>query len=300
MDRLESMSMFVRVVEAGSFSAVAKELKTTQPTVSKHIADLENWLGAKLLNRSTRSLALTEVGRDYYKRSIRILQDIEEAEKAAGELQTKPRGMLRVSTATAFGNLHLIPYLPDFLAKYPDISLELLLNDRLVDLVQEKVDIAIRVGMLPDSTLMARKLANCPRITVATPEYLQAHGSPLHPKDLEQHSCIVYTGNPRAKSWAFLENNTLSSINVSGKFMTNNSAAYQTALLQGMGIGNVPMWLVVKEVMSGKLVTVLDEFRTPAQPVSAVYLPGLHLPLKISCFLDFFSEKMAIFDCEVI
>lgn len=300
MDRLESMTMFVRVVETGSFSAVANELKTTQPTVSKHVAELENWLGAKLLNRSTRSLALTEVGRDYYERSVKILQAIEDAENIAGRLQTNPKGILRVCTVTAFGSLHLIPHLPGFLAKYPDISVELLLNDRLVDLVQEGVDIAIRVGTLPDSTLMARKLASCPRVTVATPEYLRQHGIPKHPNELEQHNCIVYTGRPRAHAWTFLENEELISVNVSGRFMTNNSAAYQSALLQGIGIANIPMWLVIKEVMSGQLLTVLDEFRTLAQPVSAVYLPGVHTPLKISCFLDFFAEKMAVFDCGAI
>lgn len=297
MNRLENMAMFVRVVEAGSFSAVAKDMKTTQPTVSKHVADLENWLGAKLLNRSTRSLALTEVGREYYERISQILLDIEEAEEAAVQLQTNPKGKLRVSTVTAFGSLHLIPHLNDFFQLYPDITIELLLNDRLVDLVQEDVDIAIRVGMLPDSTLMARKLANCPRITVATPDYLETHGKPEHPDDLKNHNCIVYSGRSGAHVWLFEEEGNPLTLPVTGRYATNNSAAYRAGVLQGMGIGNVPMWLVVKELMSGQLVTLLDDYRIPPQPIHAVYLPGLHLPLKISCFLDYFAEKMSVFNC---
>lgn len=299
MDRLETMAMFVRVVESGSFSSVAKDLKTTQPTVSKHVADLENWLGAKLLNRSTRNLALTEVGKEYYQRSVKILQDIEDAEDAAASLQTRPKGILRVSTVTAFGSLHLIPHLVEFFKLYPDISLELLLNDQLVDLVQDKVDIAIRVGMLPDSALMAKKLVNCPRITVATPAYCEEHGIPNHPKDLKDHNCITYTGRQRAHIWAYIQHGNLTNFNVSGKFMTNNSAAYKASILQGMGIGNVPMWLVYNEIISGDLVSMLDDYRIPPQPINAVYSPGLHIPLKISCFLDFFSKKMEVFDCDV-
>ncbi len=193
MDRLSAMNMFIRVVETGSFSAVAKELSSTQPTVSKNIAELESWLGAKLLNRSTRSLRLTETGADYYERCVAILQDVEDAEQNVGLLQTQPKGLVRVTAAVAFGRLHIVPRLESFFARYPDIKIDITLNDRVVDLIEEGVDIAFRMGNLRDSILIARKLCTSPTAAAASPEYLKKYGVPRHPRDLKEHNYVVYT-----------------------------------------------------------------------------------------------------------
>ena len=182
MDRLSAMNMFIRVVETGSFSAVAKEFNSTQPTVSKNIAELESWLGAKLLNRSTRSLRLTEAGSDYYERCVAILQDVEDAEQNVGLLQIQPKGIVKVSTVVAFGRLHVVPRLEKFFDSYPDIKVDITLNDRVVDLVEEGIDVAFRMGTLRDSNLIAKKIFASPTLTVATPGYLKKFGVPKHPE----------------------------------------------------------------------------------------------------------------------
>ena len=193
MDRLTAMNMFIRVVETGSFSNVAKEMNSTQPTISKNIAELESWLGAKLLNRSTRSLRLTETGTNYYERCVAILQDVEEAEQVVGQLQTQPKGLVRVSTVVAFGRLHIVPRLPGFFDKFPDIKVDIRLNDRVIELVEEGVDVAFRMGTLADSTLIAKKLCFSPMVTVASPGYLKNHGIPQHPRDLRDHNYVSYS-----------------------------------------------------------------------------------------------------------
>ncbi len=298
MDRLSAMNMFVRVVETGSFSAVAKELNSTQPTISKNIAELESWLGAKLLNRSTRSLRLTETGTDYYERCVAILQDVEEAEQMVGHLQTQPRGVVRVSAVVAFGRLHVVPRLASFFEQYPDIRVDVRLNDRVVDLVEEGIDVAFRMGVLPDSNLIARKLCSSPIVTVASPEYLKKNGIPSHPKDLRDHNFIVYTESSGSGESTFQEDGTPFVVRVAGNISTNNTEAMRTALISGLGISRGPRWLVGDAIASGQLVEVLQEYQPEPLDLYAVYSPGRHLPSKVRCFIDFFRDQYS--DCSLI
>jgi len=298
MDRLSAMNMFVRVVETGSFSAVAKELNSTQPTISKNVAELESWLGAKLLNRSTRSLRLTETGTDYYERCVAILQDVEEAEQVVGQLQTQPKGLVRVSAVVAFGSLHLVPRLEAFFTQYPDIKVDIRLNDRVVDLVEEGIDVAFRMGKLPDSNLIAKRLCSSPYVTVASPEYLKNKGIPKHPRDLRDHNYIVYSDASGRQETAFQENGTPFFVHVEGNLITNNTEAMRTALLSGLGISRGPWWLVGDAISNGDLVEVLQEFQPDQLDIHAVYSPGRHLPSKVRCFIDYFAEEFR--DCSLL
>ena len=292
MDRIIAMNMFVRVVETGSFSAVARELETTQPTVSKNIAELENWLGAKLLSRSTRKLHLTEAGSDYYERCLTILQDIEEAEQNVGQLQTQVKGTVKVSAPVAFGRLCIIPLLHDFFEMYPDIRVELTLNDFNIDLVEEGVDLALRMGNLSDSALIAKKLTASPMITVATPAYLQKYGTPSHPRDLKKHDSIIYTGLEKMYEMEYQEDGRPFTVHITGKLLTNNTEALREGLLRGYGVKMVPKWLVSDALDNGQLVSVLNEFSPSAHDISAVFLSGRHLPTKARRLIDFLAERL--------
>ncbi len=291
MDRLTSMHMFVRVVETGSFSAVAKEMNSTQPTVSKNIAELESWLGAKLLNRSTRSLRLTETGTDYYERCIAILKDVEEAEQMVGQLQTQPKGLVRISSVVAFGRLHIMPRLARFFEHYPDIRLDVRLNDRVVDLVEEGIDVAFRMGDLPDSNLIARKLCESPVVTVASPAYLHAQGKPAHPTDLKTHNYLTYSETTRRADTTFKEDGRPVHVRTDGNLQTNNTEAMRTALAEGLGITRAPQWLVGDLLASGELTEVLTEFRPEPLSLYAVFSPGRHQPSRVRTFIDYFSEE---------
>ena len=298
MDRLSAMSMFVRVVETGSFSAVAKEIHTTQPTISKNIAELESWLGAKLLNRSTRSLRLTESGADYYERCVAILQEVDEAEQSVGQLQTLPKGVVRIGTVVAFGRLHIVPRLAEFFASYPDIHIDVRMNDRIVDLVEEGVDVAFRMGKLPDSSLVAKTLCSSPMVTVATPGYLKSHGIPQHPRELKEHDCVIYTEWARSHDIDYLEEGEPLRVRVDGRLLTNNSEAMRAALLSGLGIAKAPKWLVGDALKSGELVSILADYQTNPVDIHAVYPSGRHLPSKVRCLIDFFAEQCT--QCEMI
>jgi DNA-binding transcriptional LysR family regulator len=285
------MNMFIRVVETGSFSAVAKEINSTQPTISKNIAELESWLGAKLLNRSTRSLRLTEAGTDYYERCVAILQDVEEAEQVVGQLQTQPKGLIRVSTVVAFGRLHVVPRLATFLEQYPDIKVDIKLNDKVVDLVEEGIDVAFRMGELADSSLIAKKLCNSPIVTVASPKYLKQYGIPNHPRDLRDHNYLIYSDGGARAEIQFQEQGEPLFVRAEGNFKTNNSEAMRTALIAGLGITRAPRWLVGDAIAAGDLVSVLEAFQPDPLDIYAVYPPGRHLPSKVRTFIDYFAHE---------
>ncbi|MEX0941983.1 MAG: LysR family transcriptional regulator [Pseudomonadales bacterium] len=298
MDRLTAMHMFIRVVETGSFSAVAKEMNSTQPTISKNIAELESWLGAKLLNRSTRSLRLTETGTDYYERCVAILQDVEDAEQMVGHLQTQPKGTVRVSTVVAFGRLHVVPRLPRFFSQYPEIKVDIRLNDRVVDLVEEGVDVALRMGNLADSSLIAKKLCSSPVVTVAAPSYLELKGTPDHPRDLKDHNYLVYTDAGGSNETQFVDRGEPFYVRADGNLTTNNTEALRTGLLTGLGVSRAPRWLVGDAIASGELVTILDDYQVEPMNLYAVYPPGRHLPSKVRSFIDYIAEEFK--DCTMI
>ena len=293
MDVMHSMAVFRRVVEAKNFSAVARETNMSQSTVSKHIAALEERLGTKLLNRSTRSLKLTEAGKEYYHHCIRILNDFQEAEASVGKGKIKPTGTLRISTSATFGRTYLLPHLKEFFETYPDINIELLFDDDYVDLVKEGIDLAIRIGPLADSTLIARKIGSSPRVVVASPEYLVKHGRPRKPADLIKHSCLVYTLQKSPDLWYF--NSTQEgdeSIRVSGRLKASSPDAVCDATIKGLGISIVCEWHAREYIKTGALNVILPDYRPTTYDIHAVYPERRFVPQKVKRMIEFLTAKV--------
>src|SRR5690349_10727582 len=291
MDRLEAMEIFVRIVDAGSFSAVARELNTTQPTISKQITALEARLKTRLLNRSTRSLSVTESGTAYYERCKRILEEVRAAEGALGRLQSSLTGTLHVNGSIAMGQMFLTPLMLEFQRSYPELTVELTLNDRYIDLVEEGVDVAVRLGRLADSNLVARRLGSTHRVLVATPEYLAARGMPQRPSDLEQHNCLLYAYLSTGNEWSFRGPQSDLRVHAHGNFKANNGHSIREALLAGAGVALMPDWLVHEQIVNGKLTVLLPDFAPEPLEVNAVYPSGRHVSAKLRTFVDFLQER---------
>jgi DNA-binding transcriptional LysR family regulator len=290
MDRFHLMQLFVRIVEAGSFSAVAREMNMIQPTVSKQLTALEEKLGVRLLNRTTRKLSLTEAGREYHERCKRILDDVQDLESEVSELQNRPTGTLRVNAPVAFGQLYLVPLSFQFRRKYPGLAIDASLNDRYIDLIQEGIDVAIRFGELEDSQLVARHVGSSARICVASPAYLQARGRPRVPVDLKSHNCITYTylfGN----EWRFDGPGGSQPVRVFGDYRANSGLTIRAAALEGIGIANVPAFVVREDVESGRLVQVLAEYGPAPVRISAVYPSARLLSRKVKLFVDYMQQE---------
>jgi len=293
MDVMHSMAVFRRVVEAKNFSAVARETNMSQSTVSKHIAALEERLGTKLLNRSTRSLKLTEAGKEYYHHCIRILNDFQEAEASVGKGKINPTGILRMSTSATFGRTYLLPHLKQFFESYPDINIDLLFDDDYVDLVKEGIDLAIRIGPLADSTLIARKIGSSPRVVVASPEYLVKHGRPRKPVDLMKHSCLIYTLQKSPDLWYF--NSTQEgdeSIRVSGRLKASSPDAVCDATIKGLGISIICEWYARKYIKTGALKVILPDYRPTTYDIHAVYPERRFVPQKVKRMIEFLAGKL--------
>jgi len=293
MDVMSSMAVFRRVVEAKNFSAVARETNMSQSTVSKHIASLEERLGTKLLNRSTRSLKLTEAGKEYYHHCIRILNDFQEAEASVGKGKIKPTGTLRISTSAAFGRIFILPHLDEFFNAYPDINIDLLFDDDYVDLVKEGIDLAIRIGPLADSTLIARKLSTSRRVVVASTDYLIKNGRPKKPADLVKHNCLFYSLQKSPDLWYF---NSIQegdeSIRVSGRLKASSPDAVCDATREGLGISILCEWYAQQYIKSGQLKAILPEYRPTSYDVHAVYPERRFVPQKVKRMIAFLAEKM--------
>ena len=298
MDRFESMKLFMRVAETGSFSAAAKDFNTTQPTASKHIANLEKQLNAKLLRRTTRQIKLTDIGKEYYERCNVILREIEEAENAIKQLQSSPIGTIKVTTGVAFGTKHILPRLNDFFDAYSGLNIMLHLTDQTIDLVQEGIDLAIRMGNLPNSELSAKQICASPMLVVAPPSHFSKYGTPTHPKELSLHPCIIYSGRSKPHKWQFFDNNKPFYVNVNGKLTTNDANAYRAALLSGHGVGLVPLWLVSDLLQTGALQSTLEEYCPEPLPIHVVLPPGKRTPSKVRYFVDFLTEQFNM--CEEI
>lgn len=293
MDVMHSMAVFRRVVEAENFSAVARETNMSQSTVSKHIASLEERLGTKLLNRSTRSLKLTEAGKEYYQHCIRILNDFQEAEASVGRGKIKPTGTLRISTSAAFGRTFVVPHLNEFLDTYPDIDIDLLFDDDYVDLVKSGIDLAIRVGPLADSTLIAKKIGASPRLVVASPEYLVKHGRPKKPADLVKHNCLFYSLQKTPDLWYF--NSTQEgeeSVRVSGRLKASSPDAIGDATVAGMGISVLCEWYAQQYLEKGKLKTILADYKPTAFDIHAVYPERRFVAPKVKRMIEFLATKL--------
>ncbi len=292
MDRFAALEAFVRVAESGSFSKAAARLKSSKSAISRQVSALEAELGARLLHRTTRALTLTEVGRGYFEQAARILADLAEANASVGQLQAAPRGRLRVSAPMSFGFLHLAPAVPDFLDRYPEVELEMIMNDRVVDLIDEGFDMAVRIGKLEDSSLVARRLAPSRIAVCAAPAYLERRGVPTSPDQLKAHECLCYSNVGMAQEWRFVRpDGRVWPVEVRGRLHANNGDALRAAALRGFGLAVLPGFLVGGDFQSGALVSVLEEFLPRDSAVHAVYPHARHLSPKVRAFVDFLAER---------
>ncbi|MCE2951139.1 MAG: LysR family transcriptional regulator [Alphaproteobacteria bacterium] len=285
------MSLFVTVAETGGFSAASRKLGMPLPTVSRKISELETYLKVRLLNRSTRRLELTESGKSYLAACKRIIDEVHEAERVAANEYTAPKGELMITAPIWFGRLHLLPVVIDFLKAYPDIDVGLMLTDRVVSLLEEHVDLALRIGALPDSSMMAIRLGAIRQVVCASPAYLEAHGTPKTPMDLLQHHCImmqVYNSTP----WTFTTGSKTITVPVRARLTVSTAEAAIDAAVGGIGITRVLSYQMAAMQKAGKLVTLLDAFEPAVLPVSMLYMSGRILPLKLRAFLDFAIPRL--------
>jgi DNA-binding transcriptional LysR family regulator len=293
MDRLTSLTAFVRVVDAGGFSAAGRRLNMSTTMVSNHVQALEDRLGARLLNRTTRKVSLTEVGRAYYDRCIQILADIEQADDIAGALQSTPRGTLRLYTAT-----HIVPFVApvvaEFLAKYSDVKVDLNMGERSVDIIDEGFDVAVRMTPPPDSSLITRNLATWRHVLCCSPGYLEKHGRPQQLSDLSGHNCVRHVNYPFDDEWRFVDRKGASaSVRISGNLISNSGDMTRTAGLQGVGVCLAPGFLIHDDLDEGRLVRLLPEYRPVELSMNAVYPHRHHLSAKVRTFIDMLVQHSA-------
>ena len=291
MDVMKSMEVFRRVVEAGSFSAVARESGQSQSSVSKLVAALEQRLSTKLLSRSTRQLKLTEEGQEYYVYCCRILEDLAEAEASVGQSRSLPTGTLRVSATEPFSKIYIVPFLWEFLSKYPELKMDLILENRYVDLVKEGVDVAIRIGPLKDSSLVARNIGTSPRVVVASPEYLAAQGEPMRPYDLQDHDCITYSLQNTPAEWTFNGPHGEEKVRVSGRLRASSPDVIGEATVAGLGISTMMLYSAYRCIQQGQLKTILTDYELPSYEVNAVYHERKFVPQKVRSLIAFLRER---------
>ena len=289
MDQLAALRALRRVVELGSFTAAADALDISHTIVSRQIRQLEEQLGAQLLNRTTRRFALTAAGKEYYDASRQILDALDAADRAVGQHHARPSGSLRINAPMAFGTLELATWLPDFLALYPELHIDLVCNDRIVDLIEDGFDVALRLTRdLPDSTLIARRLASSQVMPVATPAYLKRHGTPRTPADLLHHNCLVYTQAVKPNDWSFTgADGARDTVTVKGSLQANTGIALRTAALGGLGIASTATFIVHEDLKRGDLVRVLPDYAMRPRELYALYPQNRHLSPKVRVFVDF-------------
>ncbi len=292
MDQIGALPVFVAVVENHGFASAARYLGVSKSAVSKRITQLEEYLGARLLHRSTRKLSLTVAGERYFARAVEALATIQEAEDAVSELQGKPKGRLKINVPMSFGRLHIAPIIAKFLKLYPDIAIDMIMEDRAVDLVDGGYDLAIRGGTLPDSSLIARKIAPCHNVLVASSKYLKEHSVPNTPDDLHGHNCLHYAYFSDHHEWTLIGPGGPVRISPSGNFQVNNGEALLTAILDGCGIGRTTTFIAGAHILSGELVRVLPKFQLPEQTMYAVWPERKYLPLKVRVFIDFILNEI--------
>ncbi len=292
MDRFETLQTFVAVVEAGSFSAAAVRLDRAKSAVSRQVAALETRLDVQLLNRTTRRLSLTEAGREFHERAQRILADLEEAELSVAAEQTALRGRLRLAAPLSFGVLHLAPALDEFLLRHPELVLDLDLDDRRINLVEEGFDLALRIGELPDSTLVARPLAPIRMQLCASPDYLRRHGTPRTPQDLAFHAGLVYGNVPEAQQWRFVDAaGKVHSVKVPARLRANNGDVLIRAAVEGLGVVVSPTFIAHRALAAGELVPLLPDHQAPGTGAYAVYPSRRHQPQRVRALIDFLAQR---------
>ncbi len=292
MDRLESMSTLVAAVEAGSLSAAARKLGMPLATVSRKVAELEAHLHTQLLQRSSRKLTLTDAGRSYLAACTRILEQIDEAERAASGEYSAPRGSMVVTAPIVFGRLHVLPIVTDFLRAYPEIDIRIVFSDRLANLLEEPVDVAIRVGRLPDSSLVATRIGAIRRSICGSPSYFAERGTPQRPEDLQAHDCITFEGVAASDSWVFQGKNRSSSVTVHSRLTVNTAEAAIDAAALGLGITRVFSYQIAEGERAGMLRRVLTAFEAEPIPVHLLHVGQAQQPLKLRAFLDFAAPRL--------
>lgn len=287
MDKLEAMTAFVKVVGLGSYAEAGRSLGLTRSAVSKAVMELEALLGARLLDRTTRRVSPTEAGLAYYERCVDILARVEETELQVSRLHDEPRGVLKVNAPMSFGVLYLGPAVASFMARYRDLRLELSLSDRLIDPLEEGVDVTVRIGRLQDSSLIARKLAPARVALVASPAYLEAHGAPASADDLAGHRCLTYGHSTMLQRWQLVHSGGQVSVAVNAALCSNNGDVLRAAALAAQGIAMLPTFLVGPDVRAGRLTVVLPEYAAPELAIHALYAPNRYLAAKTRVFVDF-------------
>jgi DNA-binding transcriptional LysR family regulator len=293
MDKLDAMQAFTKVVASGSFAEAARQLGRTRSAISKTVMELEHLLGVRLLDRTTRKVRPTEAGLAYCERSAAVLAAIEETEIQIAGLHDAPRGVLRINGPMSFGTAYLAGAVADFLLLYPNLKIELLLNDRFIDPLDEGVDVTVRIGELADSSLVARRLAVTRRLLVAAPAYLTQHGAPREPEDLAHHRCLLYGHVASRQRWQLTRNGEAVSIAVASALCANNGEVLREAACRGLGIALLPTVIAGDAIKSGKLTVVLEGFSPPALPIHALYAPNRFLAAKTRLFIDFLAARFA-------
>ena len=293
MDKMSAMVTFVKVVETGSFSAAARLLNISQPAISKSVAQLESWLGVRLLVRTTRGLSPTEAGCAFFERAKNSIHEAEEAEMAARGSGASLSGRLRVSAPVTFARLNILPRVPAFMAQHPNLSLDLVLDDRRVDLVEEGIDVSIQLGELPDSSLVARKIAEGHYNVLATPDYFARHGEPMHPDDLANHETVIYAQRIGGDVWSFRREAEELPVTVKGRLRVSAAEGVRAAVLAGAGLAIVPGWMFGPELISGAVTSALHGWTLPPMNAWAVY-PSLRLTSsKAKAFISFVERELA-------
>ena len=288
---LSEIGVFVKVVATGSFSQAARDLGLPKSTVSRKVSQLEERLGARLLQRTTRKVALTEVGAMYHERCARILPELEDAERAVTELQDVPRGLLRIAAPSRFGMLG--PVVAEFLSLYPDVKVEVVCSDRVVDLIEEGFDVAIRAGSLADGSLVARRLMeSIPHFLVASPAYVTRRGSPGEPSELARHDCLIFGGARDPRTWRFRKSGRQVDVTVAGRATINDFQLLRQSALAGHGIARLPAQVACDDLRTGRLVRVIDDWQTAEVPLSLVYPSTRHLSPKVRAFIDLARQRL--------
>ena len=293
MDRMTAMETFVAVVEAGSFSAAARRLNVGQPAVSKSIAQLEERVGARLLLRSTRGLNTTDAGQRFYEHAKVAIDEAEEAEHAARQSSESLSGRLRVSAAVTFARLHILPALKGFLDEHPQLEIDIVLDDRNIDLFEEGMDVALRMGALDDSAMTARRIARSPRFVVGTPAYFAEAGMPATPADLSGHQAIVYSQRGGGESWSFSQNGKEVAVVVSGRVRVSAAEGIRTAVLSDMGIAIASQWMFEPELADGTVRAVLTDWQLPPVDLWAVFPSGRRVTSKARAFVVFVESVLS-------
>lgn len=291
-NRLELIASFVQVVASGGFTAAASRLGLSRAVVSKHVIALERRLGVQLLNRTTRRVAATEAGLAYYERCARILAELEEADLAISRLQAQPRGTLKVNAPMSFGTLHLAPAIATFAGLYPELRVNLVLNDRFVDMLDEGFDVGIRIGRLEDSTLIVRRIAPARRVLCAAPAYLARRGAPRHPRELATHACLQYGYLASGTTWKLSGPDGEHAVAIEAAVCVNNGEVLRDLAIGGLGIALLPTFIVGPALAEGALLPLLDDYRAPETNINVIYPPSRHLSAKVRVFTDFLVERI--------